>query len=193
MNPIYTMARLNEPPVSTDTLETRMYPPSRCSCLMLIKITSVRRKFLRQNRDIARTNSTQSLKIRNLENECARLLSENLQLRSDVLRLKTELEGSHVHRVADHALQIKEKMEAQLIEWGAMLASLGHEPVPRNRSPRALKKAKIQRDSIGRARMSDWKRRDTMSSMQDLEAAALQDGRLPPLWENKPYPRETLK
>ncbi|KAI0441264.1 hypothetical protein F4803DRAFT_428936 [Xylaria telfairii] len=174
MNPIYTMARLNEPPVSTDSLET------------------LRRKFLRQNRDIARTNSTQSLKIRNLENECARLLSENLQLRSDVLRLKTELEGSHVHRVADHALQIKEKMEAQLIEWGAMLASLGHEPMPKNRSPRALKKARIQRDSIGRARMSDWKRRETMSSMQDLEAAALQEGRLPPLWENKTYPRETL-
>ncbi|KAJ2980753.1 hypothetical protein NUW58_g6866 [Xylaria curta] len=168
------MARLNEPPVSADSLET------------------LRRKFLRQNRDIARTNSTQSLKIRNLENECARLLSENLQLRSDVLRLKSELEGSHAHRVADHALQIKEKMEAQLVEWGAMLAALGHEPVPKNRSPRALKKARIQRNSIGRSRISDWRRRETMGSMQDLEAAALQEGRLPPLWENKTYPRETL-
>ncbi|KAI3341282.1 hypothetical protein F4824DRAFT_308761 [Ustulina deusta] len=168
------MARLNEPTVSTDTLET------------------LRRKFLRQNRDIARINSTQSLKIRSLENECARLLSENLQLRSDVLRLKTELEGSHAHRVADHALQIKEKMEAQLVEWGAMLAGLGHEPLPRNRSPRALKKPRIQRSSIGRTRVSDWRRRETMGSIEDLEAAALQEGRLPPLWENKTYPRETL-
>ncbi|KAI1297376.1 hypothetical protein F5Y03DRAFT_282930 [Xylaria venustula] len=168
------MARLNEPTVSTDTLET------------------LRRKFLRQNRDIARINSTQSLKIRNLENECARLLSENLQLRSDVLRLKTELEGSHAHRVAEHALQIKEKMEAQLVEWGSMLAGLGHEPLPRDRSPRALKKPRIQRDSIGRARGSEWRRRETMSSIEDLEAAALQEGRLPPLWENKTYPRETL-
>ncbi len=161
---------------------------------MLIEIvTTVRRKFLRQNRDIARINSTQSLKIRSLENECARLLSENLQLRSDVLRLKTELEGSHAHRVADHALQIKEKMEAQLVEWGAMLAGLGHEPLPRNRSPRALKKPRIQRSSIGRTRVSDWRRRETMGSMEDLEAAALQEGRLPPLWENKTYPRETLR
>lgn len=156
-------------------------------------LVTVRRRFLRQNRDIARINSTQSLKIRNLENECARLLSENLQLRSDILRLKTELEGSHAHRVADHALQIKEKMEAQLLEWGTMLAGLGHEPVPKSRSPRALKKAKIQRSSIGRARTSDWRRRETMSSMEDLEAAALQEGRLPPIWENKTYPRETLK
>ncbi|KAI1822347.1 hypothetical protein F4861DRAFT_391613 [Xylaria intraflava] len=168
------MARLNEPTVPADTLET------------------LRRKFLRQNRDIARTNSTQSLKIRSLENECARLLSENLQLRSEVLRLKTELEGSHAHRVADHALQIKEKMEAQLVEWGTMLASLGNEPVPKSRSPRALKKPRIQRSSIGLARVSDWRRRETMSSMQDLEAAALQEGRLPPLWEDKTYPRETL-
>ncbi|KAI0556159.1 hypothetical protein F4679DRAFT_21880 [Xylaria curta] len=168
------MARLNEPLMSTDSLEI------------------LRRKFLRQNRDIARTNSTQSLKIRNLENECARLLSENLQLRSEVLRLKTDLEGSQARRVADHALQIKEKMEAQLVEWGAMLASLGHEPIPKNRSPRALKKARIQRDSIGGTRITDWRRRETMSSMQDLEAAALQEGRLPPLWENKTYPRETL-
>jgi hypothetical protein len=161
---------------------------------MLIRIaTIVRRKFLRQNRDIARHNSTQSLKIRALENECARLLSENLKLQSDVLRLKSELEGSHVHRVADHALQIKEKMEAQLIEWGTMLASLGHEPMPKNRSPRALKRPRIQRSSIGRSGMSDWRRRETMSSMQDLEAAALQEGRLPPLWENKTFPRETLK
>ncbi|KAI1438657.1 hypothetical protein GGR50DRAFT_373329 [Xylaria sp. CBS 124048] len=168
------MARLNEPPVSTDTLET------------------LRRKFIRQNRDIARTNSTQSLKIRSLENECARLLSENLQLRSDVLRLKTELEGSHAQRVADHALQIKEKMEAQLVEWGTMLASLGNEPIPKNRSPRALKRPRVQRSSIGPSRISDWRRRETMSSREDLEAAALQEGRLPPLWEDKSCPRETL-
>ncbi|KAI0809334.1 hypothetical protein GGR55DRAFT_170261 [Xylaria sp. FL0064] len=168
------MARLNEPTVSTDTLET------------------LRRKFLRQNRDIARINSTQSLKIRSLENECARLLSENLQLRSEVLRLKTELEGSHAHRVAEHALQIKEKLEAQLVEWGSMLAGLGHEPLPKNRSPRALKKPRLQRNSIGRTRASDWRRRETIGSMEDLEAAALQEGRLPPLWEDKTYPRETL-
>lgn len=84
-------------------------------------------------------------------------------------------------------------MEAQLIEWGAMLASLGHEPTPKSRSPRALKKARIQRDSIGRTRVSDWRRRETMGSVQDLEAAALQEGRLPPIWESKTYPRETLK
>ncbi|KAI1135249.1 hypothetical protein F5Y05DRAFT_175527 [Hypoxylon sp. FL0543] len=167
------MARLNEPMVSTDSIET------------------LRRKFLRQNRDIARVNSTQSLKIRSLENECVRLLSENLDLRGQVLRLQTELEDSKAQKIADHALEIKEKMEAQLAEWGNMLASLGCEPTPKSRSPREPKRAK-HRSSIGRISMSEWKRRDTVSSMKDLEAAAAQEGRLPPIWENKTCPRETL-
>ncbi|RYP20389.1 hypothetical protein DL767_009462 [Monosporascus sp. MG133] len=162
------MARLNEPLVPTDNIET------------------LRRRFLRQNRDIARINSTQSLRIRSLENECARMLSENLELRGHILRLETELQDSRAQRIADHALEIKEKMEAQLVEWGAMLAGLGHEPVPRSRSPRVAKKARTT-SSLGRA-SCQWKRRDSI----DLEALALQEGRLPPIWETKSYPRETL-
>ncbi|KAI2784025.1 hypothetical protein F4815DRAFT_441682 [Daldinia loculata] len=167
------MARLNEPMVSTDSVET------------------LRRKFLRQNRDIARVNSTQSLKIRTLENECVRLLSENLDLRGQILRLQSELEDSRAQKIANHALEIKEKMEAQLAEWGTMLASLGHEPTPRSRSPREPKRVK-RRSSIGRISMSEWRRRDTVSSMKDLEVAALEEGRLAPIWENKTCPRETL-
>ncbi|ORY64408.1 uncharacterized protein BCR38DRAFT_409777 [Pseudomassariella vexata] len=163
------MARLNEPMVAPDGIEL------------------LRRKFLRQNRDIARVNSTQSLRIRSLENECARMLSENLDLRGQVLRLETELQESRAQRIADHALEIKEKMEAQLLEWGSMLASLGHEPIPKNRSPRISKKAKT-RSSLGPTSPSQWRRRDTRES----EAAAAQEGRLPPLWENRPCPRETL-
>ncbi|KAK7753538.1 hypothetical protein SLS62_004396 [Diatrype stigma] len=98
------MARLNEPLVPSDTLDT------------------LRRKFLRQNRDIARINSTQSLRIRSLENECARMLSENLDLRGQILRLETELQDNRAQRVADHALAIKEKMEAQLLDREEILA-----------------------------------------------------------------------
>ncbi|KAK7920390.1 hypothetical protein PG985_008412 [Apiospora marii] len=147
----------------------------------------VRRKFLRQNRDIARINSTQSLRIRGLENECARMLSENLDLRGQILRLETELSESRAQRIADHALEIKEKMEAQLLEWGSMLASLGHEPIPRHHSPRLPKKAKT-RSSIGMCSSPRWRRRNT----EEMEWAAQQEGRLPPLWENKSCPRETL-
>ncbi|KAM0813160.1 hypothetical protein AB5N19_13152 [Seiridium cardinale] len=165
------MARLNEPVVAPDGVEI------------------LRRKFLRQNRDIARINSTQSLRIRSLENECARMLSENLELRSQILRLETEIKDSRAQRIADHALEIKEKMEAQLLEWGTMLASLGHEPIPKHRSPRAPKR--VRRDpSLGLAGAGSprFRRRNT----SELEAAAVHEGRLAPLWENRPCPRETL-
>ncbi|CAI4218132.1 unnamed protein product [Parascedosporium putredinis] len=107
------MARLNDPPQSADSYET------------------LRRKLLRQNRDLARVNSTQSLKIRHLENECARMLSENLELRGQILQLEKEVENSKAQRIADHALEIKMKLEEQLAEWGSMLSGLGLEP-PRN-------------------------------------------------------------
>lgn len=118
------------------------------------------------------------------------MLSENLELRGQILRLENEIQDSRAQRIADHAIEIKEKMEAQLLEWGTMLASLGHEPVPRNRSPRANKR--LRRDpSLGLAGAGSprFRRRNT----SELEAAALQEGRLPPLWENRPCPRETLK
>ncbi|KAI4592758.1 hypothetical protein KJ359_010518 [Pestalotiopsis sp. 9143b] len=117
------------------------------------------------------------------------MLSENLELRGQILRLENEIQDSRAQRIADHATEIKEKMEAQLLEWGTMLASLGHEPVPRNRSPRANKR--LRRDpSLGLAGAGSprFRRRNT----SELEAAALQEGRLPPLWENRPCPRETL-
>lgn len=150
---------------------------------------TVRRKFLRQNRDIARVNSTQSLRIRSLENECARLLSENLELRGHITRLEKEAEGGRSRRVADHALDIKAKMEAQLEEWGALVSSLGVEPPTKKRSPGSRKSVR-PRPSIG---MRSPPRRRLRDVAKDAEAAAMQEGRLPPIQENKAYPRQTME
>ncbi|KAK3372839.1 hypothetical protein B0T24DRAFT_719648 [Lasiosphaeria ovina] len=164
------MARLNEVAPSADNLEI------------------LRRKFLRQNRDIARINSSQSLRIRALENECARLLSENLDLRGQVLRLENEAHDNTAQRVADHALEIKAKLEAQLIEWGSMLASLGLEPPSKRRSPGGRKYAQ-PRAATSRSPPQRLVRIDTIT---DAEAQALREGRLPPIQENKSFPRATM-
>uniref|UniRef100_A0A8H7NDQ2 Shugoshin N-terminal coiled-coil domain-containing protein n=1 Tax=Bionectria ochroleuca TaxID=29856 RepID=A0A8H7NDQ2_BIOOC len=111
------MARLNEPPVSTDSLET------------------LRRKLLRQNRDLAKSNNVRALKIRELENDCACMLSENLQLRSRILELEKQVEDNDARRIADHALAIKAKLESQLTEWGDLIAGLGLEPPPSDTRP----------------------------------------------------------
>ena len=129
------MARLNEVPQSTDSYDTRtaFHPtcPPFFSSLTAYKLTfsllrePVRRKLLRQNRELARVNSSQSLRIRHLENECARMLSENLELRGQILTLEKEVENSKAQRVADHALEIKAKLEAQLVECGEPVGGSG--------------------------------------------------------------------
>ncbi|OIW27511.1 hypothetical protein CONLIGDRAFT_435090 [Coniochaeta ligniaria NRRL 30616] len=161
------MARLNEPAMSTDSLET------------------LRRKFLRQNREIARINSNQSQRIRELENDCARMLSENLELRSQVLHLENEIETGNTHRIADHALEVKAKLEAQLSIFSSLLEGLGTEPPRKRHSPssRRVAKAKLSPSLASPARR--------LRIARDAEAMALQEGRLPAIPEYKPYPRES--
>lgn len=149
---------------------------------------AVRRKFLRQNRDIAKINSDQSQKIRRLENDCARLLSENLDLRGQILRLEKQIEDSNGRRIADHALEVKANLEAQLSEFAALLGSLGEEPPSKRHSSEERILAKPRR-SIARS-PPQRRRRDTSV---DLDALAEQEGRLPPIYENKQYARATMK
>ncbi|KAJ4306866.1 hypothetical protein N0V88_000237 [Collariella sp. IMI 366227] len=163
------MARLNEPPATTDS-----------------HLEILRRKFLRQNRDIAKINSDQSQKIRRLENDCARLLSENLDLRGQVLRLEKQIEDSNARRIADHALEVRAKLEAQLSEFASLLGSLGVEPPAKRYAPEDRRLSKPRRSS---ARSPPQRRR---RNTVDLEALAEQEGRLPPIYENKTYARVTM-
>ncbi|KAK4667321.1 hypothetical protein QC763_308200 [Podospora pseudopauciseta] len=167
------MARLNEPPVSTTDGNLEI----------------LRRKFLRQNRDIARINSDQSQKIRRLENDCACLLSENLELRGQILRLEKQLEDNSARRIADHALEIKAKLEAQLAEFGALLGNLGVEPPAKRHSGADRRFSKSSRPSISRTPPAIRRRRDTNV---DAETLAAQEGRMPPIYENKSYQRATM-
>ena len=92
------MARLNELPASSDSIETRAFCPARRSFAstrtsLTIKLP-VRRKMLRQNRDLAKSNNIRALRIRELENECACMLSENLELRGRILELEQQVEDN---------------------------------------------------------------------------------------------------
>ena len=141
---------------------------------------------MRQNRDIARANSTQSLRIRNLENETSRLLAENLGLREQIIQLQNELDNGKAQRIADNSGAIKSQLEAKLLEIGALITSLGNGVAPKKRSPR---EGKITRASPSQSPdQRNWKNMYTLS-----EAVAGQEGRLPPILENKSYPRRTLE
>jgi hypothetical protein len=185
------MARLNEPPAPTDShfeLRTLTRRDVTESITLANRCSAVRRKFLRQNRDIAKINSDQSQKIRRLENDCARLLSENLDLRGQILRLEKQVENNTARRIADHALEVREKLEAQLSEIASLLGSLGVEPPSKRRYSQERAFAQ-HRQSTARS-PTQRKRRNTAV---DADALAEQEGRLPPIYENKTYQRATMK
>ncbi|CZT41425.1 uncharacterized protein RSE6_01162 [Rhynchosporium secalis] len=163
------MARLNEPAAApTETID------------------SLKRKFMRQNRDIARANSTQSLRIRNLENETSRLLAENLGLRGQIVKLQGELENGKLQRMTQHTVIVKSQLETKLLEIGALLSSLGEVPTPQRKS---RKSGNVNRENpASNPDRKNWRNVCSLS-----EAVADQEGRLPPILENKSYPRKTLE
>ncbi|KAK2010313.1 shugoshin [Colletotrichum eremochloae] len=164
------MARLNEPPVSADSIDT------------------LRRKLLRQNRDLAKANAVHLARIKNLEADYARCLSDNIELNGRIIGLEKELENSNARRIADHALDIRSRLETQLMDCMSLIESLGQEPpTKRHASPRGRR---ISRASL--SHRSPPQRRPPREPTKDTEARALQEGRLPPIAENKSYPRATL-
>ncbi|KAI5303520.1 Karyopherin transporter [Ascosphaera pollenicola] len=109
------MARLNDVPIASETLE------------------SLKRRFVRQNREIARANSIQSLRIRNLESENARLLSENCSLREEITSLNTKLEKFQPNKSIDDSVSdLKCKLEIKLKEMSDLVVGLGQ--IPKRRS-----------------------------------------------------------
>ncbi|ODA82550.1 hypothetical protein RJ55_01057 [Drechmeria coniospora] len=159
------MARLNEPPASSDGLEM------------------LRKKMLRQNRDLAKSNNFRALRIRELENECACMLSENLELRGRILELEKQVEDNEARRIADHAMAIRNKLESQLAEWGALLAGLGLEPPMKKHSPQA-RKSTAKRLTFSSSRPSPSQRR-LRNVARDIEE-------LGQISESKSYPRQSM-
>lgn len=156
----------------------------RSTTLLITHI--VKRKFMRQNRDIARANSTQSLRIRNLENETSRLLAENLGLREQIIHLQKELENGQAQRITEYTNDLKSQLEAKLLEIGAIVTGLGNELPLKKKSSKGGKVTKSSPSTS--PDQKNWRNMVSLS-----EAVAGQEGRLPPILENKSYPRRTLE
>jgi hypothetical protein len=122
-----------------------------------------------------------------LENEVSRLLAENLGLREQILRLQTEADSRSSQKVVDHVNAIKANLETKLLELGKLVTALGDVPHPKKKS--STKEGKTVRPSPTQSPdQKNWKNMCTLS-----EAVGLQDGRLPPILEDKSYPRRTLE
>ncbi|KAF2127281.1 hypothetical protein P153DRAFT_368594 [Dothidotthia symphoricarpi CBS 119687] len=160
------MARLNEPPVAPQpSAET---------------IDVVKRRFLRQNRELAKTNSQQSIRIRSLENDCSRLLAENLSLREQVLRLHNAAESQSSRLSFENIDAVKTQLEAKLQELGGMVAQLGQLKKTGDRSRRKSQQLATRRSAGDR----QWR---SGLGLQEVE-----NQMLPTIAEGKHYPRRTM-
>ncbi|KAF2846353.1 hypothetical protein T440DRAFT_471997 [Plenodomus tracheiphilus IPT5] len=158
------MARLNEPPIAPQpSAET---------------IDAVKRRFLRQNRELAKTNSQQSIRIRSLENDCSRLLAENLALREQVLTLHNNIE---TRPALAHIDAVKNELEAKLLELGGLVAGLSK---VKSGSERDTGRRKSQATARRRSGERQWR---SGLGLQEVE-----NGMLPTIAEDKYYPRRTL-
>ncbi|KAK7207809.1 hypothetical protein BZA70DRAFT_272257 [Myxozyma melibiosi] len=75
-------------------------------------IDSIKRRFLRQNRELARVNSSHSTRISNLESKIAELLAENLDLRQQVIALEQNRERWITHQCQE----VRERLQAKVRE-----------------------------------------------------------------------------
>lgn len=138
--------------------------------------------------DRERVNSTQSVRIRNLESEVSRLLSENVSLREQIIKLHREAETSTELLVLESVNNVKGNLEAKLSELGRLVQELGN--VQKNvDGQRKQRRKSILRNSPKRSPdQKNWKNALTLS-----EVTGGADGRLPPILEDKYYPRRTME
>jgi hypothetical protein len=156
------MARLNEPPIAPQpSAET---------------IDAIKRRFLRQNRELAKTNSTQSIRIRSLENDCHRLLAENLALREQVLSLHNTIDSRPAF---DHIDAVKSQLEAKIQELGGLVAGLSQ--------MQSGNKGRRKSHATAKRRSGEERQWRSGLGLQEVENAML-----PTITEGKFYPRRTL-
>lgn len=142
---------------------------------------------MRQNREIARVNSIQSLRIRSLESEVSHLLAENVSLREQVIALGNELERFEAAKLlSDGVYDIKAKLDTKLAELNNIVSNLG--ALPRN-----FNKTISQNDGGAAQNVSTQHSPALKPQVPDSNQDIEEDGRLPVILEDKYYPRKTLE
>lgn len=130
---------------------------------------------------VLRANATLSANIRRLETEKAQLILENFTLRAQIAHLETR-------PARQKARLVKEKLEAKLAELGALVSELGDGRQSKRRS--SLPHNDLVEDQAPKRspNQRNWKNASISSG-----AAGGENSRLPPILEDKYYPRKTLE
>ena len=118
----------------------------------------------------------------------SRLLSENVSLREQIIKLQYEIEKNNSQSIEDNVISVKAKLEEKLTELGGLVKELGQ--VQKNTGTGRTSKGKtaLQSSPQRSPDQRNWKNVLALS-----EATGSIDGRLPPIVEDKYYPRRTME
>lgn len=194
------MARLNEAPPPQESVDQRMFTSSRArataadqlysqatihqtkSRARKVCLSNIINPSAHPNVKRCRNNSTQSVRIRALETEQARLLAENLYLREQIIQLQTELEHNKGHHALQQITSVKDQLESKLMEIGSLVAELNSIQKPSYKT----------RPSDGGPSKAvehfEWRR-----AMKEQAGEQDDDEALPTIREDKYFPRRTLE
>jgi len=162
-------------------MRTKSRPPPQPRQNLPANYDEVKRRFIRQNRELAKNNSTQSLRIRSLEIEVSRLLQTNLELREELLRARNFEHDARRQSTTEGVRSFKEEMMAKLRELSGIVEGIEED--------------KQQR--VNDLQEREERRMSVLSQMEFRErqplAELMRDCQMPTIDEDKVHQRRTLE
>lgn len=156
-------------------------PPPQSRQNLPANFDEVKRRFVRQNRELAKNNSSQALRIRSLEIDISRLLQTNLELREELLRARSAEQDARRQSTKDGVQGFKEEMMAKLKELSGIVE--GIEEKKEDKADEMLER--------------EERRMSVLSQMEFRErqplADLMRDCQMPTIDEDKSHPRRTLE
>ena len=152
----------------------------------------MKRRFIRQNREISRVNSSQSLRIQNLEAEISRLLTENITIREESIRRAQEVQQlRRCQRTFKEVEKVKEQLQTKLGEAATLITEVGALTEKAKRKS-SLQQLHGRRKSGLLAEVKPSPDQGRKKSKLSISGAVIgerqaQEGRLPAIAEGKPY------
>lgn len=162
-------------------MRTKSRPPPLARQNAPANFDAVKRRFIRQNRELAKNNSSQSLRIRSLEIEVSRLLQTNLELREELLRARNSEHDARRQSNKEGVRGFKEEMMAKLRELSGIVE--GIEDAKEDKTDDIM--AQEERRSSALSQMEFRERQSLLDLMRDCQ--------MPTIDENKMHPRRTLE
>jgi hypothetical protein len=165
----------------TTKMRTKSRPPPLARQNLSANFDEVKRRFIRQNRELAKNNSSQSLRIRSLEIEVSRLLQTNLELREELLRARNAEHDARRQSNKEGVRSFKDEMMAKLRELSGIVE--GIEEAKEEKAEDILEQEERRMSVLSQMEFRE------RQSLADL----MRDCQMPTIDENKAHQRRTLE